>query len=241
MPVTSILSTPNVMACWKKEIEEAKRESKKQAAIEDETRIKREKEEQAARLAEIESAKERDRQEYEANKRKLEAEEKIKAAEEIRLNERAKQEEDIAAMKKQKAVARLAGHYEIKQGASKHKSTTFPRTIDVQVMSDDKIKFSLHNKSQQGSLVASCDIDNQEADLEYSGKGNHIEAIFGNQEYARRNKDGCFISLKFKESSADVIERMGYDFSVEVDQDGRCKSYCGRAGTMMGRYIKTSN
>lgn len=238
---TTVLSS--LMACWKKEAEEAKREAKRQAALEEEARIRMKKEEESRRLADIEAEKEKDRLEFEAKKSQLELDEKIRAAEQSMLKERAQQEEQLAAIEKNKAISRLAGHYEMKQSsrsAIKHKNNDLPQTVDVQVISDGKIKFSLHNKAQRGSLMTSCDVDDQEANIQYTGKVNHIEATFGDIEGTRRNQDGCFISLKFKESSAALAERMGYTFSVEVDQRG-CKSFCSRAGSMSGRYIKVSD
>lgn len=226
---TVILSTNAVMACWKKELAQADLESKKQAARDKEERIRREQAEEKTRLAEIEAEKERDRLEAEAEERRIESEEKVRAAETERLKEKAKLQAKIASVERQKAVVRLTGHYENKQKID----AASRGSIDVTPLSDDKIKFSLHNKSSS----APCDIDDQEAVIEYSGKKKTIVATFGDETQARRDKEACFIRLNFKEASEQVKERMGYDFSVEVDQSG-CRSYCGRGGTMLGRYIK---
>lgn len=227
---TVILSSNAVMACWKKEIAQAEQESKRQAAKDEEERIEREKAEEKTRLAEIEAEKERDRLEAQAEERRIESEEKVRVAEAERLKEKAKLQARVASLERQKAVARLTGHYENKQ-----KIDAVSRgSLDVTSLSNDKIKFSLHNKS--GS--APCDIDDQEAVIDYSGKKREsIVATFGDETQARRDKEACFIRLNFRDSGAQVKERMGYDFSVEVDQRG-CRSYCGRGGTMLGRYIK---
>lgn len=186
-------------------------------------------ENEKVQLKEIEAQEQKERIELAVNKRRIEAEERVKVVAAQASIERQERASEIASIEKENALNNLNGHYENKQKVSSRESSG---KIDIKVISEDKLVFSLFNKMSS----APCNVDNMEARIEYGAK-NKITAYVGDESEARKNRDSCSIVLKFKESSANVKQQSGYDTSVEIEQVG-CKSYCGRGGRMDGRYIK---
>jgi hypothetical protein len=182
------------------------------------------------RLQEIEEQKRQARIDQEVSKRQLEADERVREAEAQSSAERQEKAAEVAAIKKQNTLSHFNGHYENKQKMS---ASISRGSLDIKILSDDKLEFSLVNTMTS----ATCKVDNMEARLVYESN-KKITAYVGNEAEAKRNRDLCYLELKFTEASSGAKQTSGANYFVVVEQQVGCKTYCERGGIMGGRYIK---
>ncbi|MBI1810936.1 MAG: hypothetical protein HY035_00815 [Nitrospirae bacterium] len=155
------------------------------------------------------------KQQLEADEKKIAQEEKQKIDADARQREedkaqRKKQEE--ALIIKQERLARLAGYYETQHGNEK---------LEIQVVSEDNIKFSVQQKK---GVMAPCKIEDKTAKLEYSDYYGFI---------AKFAENDCELTMTFMK---DVPKDRNY--AVRIDQNKRCRSYCGAGGNILGWFHK---
>ena len=168
-----------------KQATEDRRKKEKHKRIAEE-RIKVEVEEKD-KLKKIEDEKERKLIEFEAKKLKLASEEKIKAAEDKALSESQARDDELATLSKQSKLNAIVGHYENKNSMS----ALSDGSMDIKVISNDKLVMSLYNKSD----YAKCNISNVEAKIviDYNNK---IEAFVNDENETTYNDKACSISLR---------------------------------------------
>jgi hypothetical protein len=222
----TVRALDNILSLNQQEAAAIKDENERKLLVENAEQNKITKENEAKKLTNIEAEKNSERIKFESQKKELEVKEKIRIAEAERRKERAKQQKELESIEKQNALKNLSGHYE-----NQIKKSGF---VDIKVISDDRATITIYNKN----LYEACKIDNQEVSINFKDKGE-ISLIYGNEsEVKKKDNNSCALTIKFKEVSQSVKDRMGYDYSIEIDQHGRCNPYCERGGTMMGRYFK---
>lgn len=123
----------------------------------------------------------------------------------------------------------IQGTYQATEGSEKSiKGLKKVGALSVTVISEDKIKFSLYRIS----MNQKCSISGGEMPLTYH-EYNGFKAIYGTMEH----NTPCGIEMKFGKRSY----RGDIDGSiVEVNQRGRCPSFCERGGTFSGRFMRVT-
>jgi len=209
----TIVALDKILLIENQQIAAQKAEDEKRAQAELAEKGKIIKENEANRIKEIEAAKQQDKIDFEVKKIEMDANVRIQAAETEKRKEQAKQQNELALNEKQNALKALNGRYENKQGKR------LAGYIDVKVVSDDKVSFSLSNEN----FDLSCKIVNKEANISYNSPRD-IKVVFGDLEEAAKNKNACAVTIAYDGDS------------LVIENSPRCPDYCQRGGSMTGRY-----